>query len=493
MYYAPYRYQYPYYVAPMPDFRNQWLYQNPNRQGVVPLSNHRKQPFVSNIEEASMREQSSLSSYRENYAYSLGIQAYIYGYPLVNTERTRQLQSLVKEPYGPAFTVSNEFIFFDELITPDFKDVVSPNVDTLYCIAWLDLTRNPVVLNVPDTNDRYYVMQLLDAWTNTFSSIGRRTTGTGAGKFAIVGPDWKGILPENVQAVKSPTNTVWILGRILVKGEDDLDNAQAIQKQFTLTSLDGKKAPYVIQPANTLLLENKVEDLSSLDFFKTMTDLMILNPTANNTALEKQFEHIGIDITYGFDAGKLDPETITGLNCAAEDAFQIIENSQEELNQRYSNGWMVYTGLGTYGDEFLKRAYIAFSSLGANVDEEAIYPRTFTDDQGNQLNGKNNYILHFNEDQLPPVEAFWSVTMYGPDFYLVPNEINRYAIADYTQGLEYNDDGSLDIYIQKDRPINESNWLPAPEGDFNLVLRMYQPAAKVINGTYEIPGVKRVR
>jgi hypothetical protein len=337
-------------------------------------------------------------------------------------------------------------------------------------------------------------MQLLDAWTNNFASIGRRTTGTGAGKFAIVGPDWKGILPSGVKEVKAPTNTVWILGRILVKGEDDLDNARAIQKQFTLTTLYEKKTPSVIMPANTLLLENKVEDLSALYFFKTMTDLMILNPTIDNKALEKQFEHIGIDLSYGFDAEKLDTETIAGLNRAAKDAFQIIANSQEELNPRFINGWIVYTGLGTYGDQFLKRAYIAFSGLGANVDEEAIYPRAFTDEQGNQLNGKYKYILHFEKDQLPPVEAFWSLTMYGADFYLVPNEINRYAIAEYTPGLEYNEDGSLDIYIQKDRPINnESNWLPAPEGDFNLMLRMYQPAAKVLNGTYEIPGVKRVR
>ncbi|UCZ54976.1 DUF1254 domain-containing protein [Bacillus shivajii] len=508
MYYGPYRFQNPYYVAPMPDYRNQLLYQNyqqgggnlnpyyssqiPNTQGVVPLSNHRKQPI--NIEDASIRENSPLSSYRENYAYSLGIQAYIYGYPLVTTERTRQLSSLVQESFGPAFTVSNEFIYYDELLTPDYKDVVSPNVDTLYFVGWLDLTRNPVVLNVPDTNDRYYVIQLLDAWTNTFSNIGRRTTGTDAGKFAIVGPDWKGILPVDVKEVKSPTSTVWIIGRILVKGEDDLENAQAIQKQFTMTTLDGKKAPSVIKPANTLLLENKVEDLSALDFFKTMTDLMILNPTINNEALEKQFEHIGIDLTYGFDANKLDPESIAGLNRAAKDAFQIIANSEEELNARIVNGWLVVDGLGTYGDEFLQRAYIAFSGLGANVNEEASAPRAFTDDQGNQLNGKNKYILHFNEDQLPPVEAFWSVTMYGSDFYLVPNEINRYAIGDHTQGLEYNDDGSLDIYIQKDRPINnESNWLPAPEGDFNLLLRLYQPEAKILTGSYEIPGVKRVR
>lgn len=409
-------------------------------------------------------------------------------------ERTRQLQSLVEVPCSLAFTMSNVFFEYDELITPDFKDVVSPNVDTIYSIAWLDLKRDPVVLNVPDTNDRYYVMQLLDAWTNSFTSIGRRTTGTDAGKFAIVGPDWKGILPSGINEVKAPTNTVWILGRILVKGEDDLDNARAIQKQFTLTSLYGEKTPSMIKPVNILLLENNVEDLCALNFFKTMTDLMILNPTIDNEALEKQFEHIGIDLTYGFDAEKLDTETIAGLNRAAIDAFQIIANSKEELNPKFINGWIVITGLGTYGDQFLKRAYIAFSGLGANVDEEAIYPRAFTDEQGNQLNGQYKYILHFDRDQLPPVEAFWSLTMYGADFYLVPNEINRYAIADYTPGLEYNEDGSLDIYIQKDRTINnESNWLPAPQGDFNLVLRMYQPASKVLNGTYEIPGIKSVQ
>jgi hypothetical protein len=434
------------------------------------------------------------SSYRENYAYSLGIQAYIYGYPLVTMERTRQLQSLLELPCGQEFTISNVFFEYNDLFTPEDRDVVSPNVDTIYSIAWLDLKREPVVLNVPDTNDRYYVMQLLDAWTNNFASIGRRTTGTGAGKFAIVGPDWKGILPSGINAVKAPTNTVWILGRILVKGEEDLDNARAIQKQFTLTSLYGKKTPTVIKPANTLLLDNNVEDLPALIFFKTMTDLMILNPVVGNEALEKQLEYIGIDLTYGFDAAKLDRETIAGLNRAAIDAFEIIENSQEAVNPEYINGWIVITGLGIYGYQFLKRAYIAFSGLGANVDEEAIYPRAFTDEQGNQLNGQYKYILHFDKDHLPPVEAFWSLTMYGADFYLVPNEINRYAIADYTPGLVYNEDGSLDIYIQKDRPINnESNWLPAPEGDFNLVLRLYQPAAKVLNGSYEIPGIKRVQ
>ena len=439
-----------------------------------------------------MKDECSLSSYRENYAYSLGVQAYIYGYSLVLMERTRQLQTILDVPIQPALTVSN--VFFYLLISPEFKDVVTPNVDTVYCAAWLDLAQNPVVLNVPDTNDRYYVMQIMDAYSNTFSSIGRRSTGTKAGKYAIVGPDWKGVLPSGLKEVKSPTNTAWIIGRVLSKGDDDVDEAIKILKQFTLTSLDENSSPYVIKPANKLLLENKVEELCALDFFKTMTDLMILNPTTDYEAYEKQFEHIGIDLTYGFDASKLDSDTIAGLNRAAPDAFLIISNSLEQVDHRISNKWLIYTGVGTYGDQFLKRALVAFMGLGANVDEEATLPRTFSDEQGYQLNGGHNYILRFNKDQLPPVEAFWSVTMYDKDFYLVPNDINRYAIADYTPGLKYNDDGSLDIYIQKCPPINhESNWLPAPQDDFNLVLRLYQPSAKILNGTYEVPGVKRVR
>lgn len=163
------------------------------------------------------------------------------------------------------------------------------------------------------------------------------------------------------------------------------------------------------------------------------------------------------------------------------------------MDCRFSNGWMTIPSMGDYGDQFLKRALIAYMGLGANINEDAACPRTFTDDEGNKLNGKHNYILHFDESQMPPVEAFWSVTMYDRDFYLVPNEIDRYAIADYTPGLEKNEDGSLDIYIRHCPPKNhKSNWLPAPDGEFNLVLRMYQPAAKILNGTYEVPGVKRV-
>jgi hypothetical protein len=318
-------------------------------------------------------------------------------------ERTRQLQTILNTSIQqPKLTASN--VLFHEPISPEFKDVVSPNVDTVYSTAWLDLSQNPVVLFVPDTNDRYYLVQIMDAYSNTFSSIGRRTTGTKADKFAIVGPDWKGALSSGLKAVKSPTNTAWLIVRVLSKGKGDEEEALKILNQFKLTSLDETSSPHVIKPANELLLNNKVEDLSAMYFFKTMTDLMILNPTTGNEPFEKQFEYIGIDRTYGFDAGKLHPDIIAGLNRAAKDAFAIISNSLEELNPRISNGWMIITGIGAYGDQFLKRAFVAYMGLGANINEDATCPRAFTDDQGNQLNGKYNYIMHF--DKAAPRRSF---------------------------------------------------------------------------------------
>lgn len=261
---------------------------------------------------------------RENYAYSLGILAYIYGYPLVLMERTRNLQTRINTTIQPALTASN--VLFHEPISSEFKDGVTPNVDTVYSAAWLDLSQNPVVLIVPDTNDRYYLVQIMDAYSNTFSSIGRRTTGTKAGKFAIVGPDWKGTLPSGLEAVKSPTNTAWLLVRVLYEGKDDEEEAMRILNLFNLTSLDEMSSLHIVKPADRLLFENKVEDLNAMDFFKTMTDLMIQNPVTDYEPYVNQFKHIGIDLTYGFDADKFDPDTITGLELAARDAFVIISN-----------------------------------------------------------------------------------------------------------------------------------------------------------------------
>lgn len=431
---------------------------------------------------------------RQNLAYSLGVQAYIYGYPLVVMERTRQLLSFAPGEGTVDFTVSNVFTHIDELATPESKAVVSPNVDTIYSIAWLDLSKGPVVLKVPDTHDRYYVMQFLDAYTNSFANIGRRTTGTKAGKYAVVGPDWKGILPYGIKEVKSPTNTVWILGRIMVKGEKDLEEAAALQRGFVLQSLDGKSAPLIKKPILISLLTKKVKDLDALDFFKIMTDELIQNPPPKrDDALLRQFEPIGINLKYGFHANRLDKETVAGLVRAAKDAYKIIENSRAQLKPQFVNGWMVLRHLGTYGDAFLKRAVIAQAGLGADVDQESMYPRAFVDQEGRRLNGRYRYVIHFKKNELPPVNAFWSITMYGSNYFLVANSINRYAIGDHTEGLKYNTDGSLDIFVQNAPPAQgRSNWLPAPKGGFNMILRLYQPGYKVLNGTYEIPPVKRV-
>jgi len=213
-----------------------------------------------------MQEDRRLGLYREKNAYSLGIQADIYGYALVKMERTRQLQTILNPSTQPALAASN--VLFYKTVDPAFRDVVTPNVDTVYCSAWLDLSQKPVVFSVPDTAGRYYVVQITDAYSNTFASIGRRTTGTKAGRFAIVGPDWKGVLPPGLQAVQSPTNTAWLIGRVLSKGKDDEEQATQILRQIRLTWLD-ESSPQVLKPVNRLLYDSKVEDLCAMDFFKT--------------------------------------------------------------------------------------------------------------------------------------------------------------------------------------------------------------------------------
>lgn len=347
------------------------------------------------------------------------------------------------------------------------------------------------MLNVPDTNDRYYTVQLLDAWTNTFANIGRRTTGTKAGKFVIVGPHWQGTLPSGIKKLQSPTDTVWALGRILVKGENDLPEAQSLQGKFTLTTLKGKRAT-IKQKRNQLLSTTTVEELSMMDFINELNEGLRQNPPSKKEqAILQQFKPIGIDPSLENPLKDMNQETINGLNKAAKDAINIIRFSNTQLKPEGS--WQYNYDIGTYGFDYLLRAAVAYSGLGANIIEESMYVRTFVDENGDKLNGKNKYVIHFEKGKLPNVEAFWSLTLYNSSFFLVKNPIKRYAVGDRTEGLRYNADGSLDIYIQHSPPAGkELNWLPAPEGDFNLIMRLYQPGFAILNGSYKLPPVKKV-
>ncbi len=440
-------------------------------------------------------EATALNSSLENESYTIGVQAYIYGLAPVIMQRTEN--NFTGTP-GPTHAPVNQFGCVTHLATPNDTIIVTPNTDTLYSSAWLELGKEPIILHVPDTNGRYYVMQIMDAYTNTFASVGRRTTGTGEGNYAIVGPGWNGNLPENTKEIRSPTNTVWIAGRILVNGEEDLPAAVSLQSQFTLTPLSRSGQPSG-SPLNQTLADFKKYSPSPdvqgpLRFYEDLRVALLNNPPPEGeAALMATFDRIGLrsnDTPYGKD---LDPAVREGLIRAIPDAEQIVKEAWANVPGKKINGWTFSTDIGTYGNNYLTRAAVAEGGLAANLPQEAVYPKAQTDSDGTPLNGGSRYMMHFAQGNFPPVNAFWSVTTYNASTYmLVPNPISRYAIGDRTPGLQYNPDGSLDIYIQHDAPEGkESNWLPTPEDHFYLILRMYQPKQEVLDGSYQIPPVRK--
>ena len=432
----------------------------------------------------------------ENDSYTIGVQAYIYGLAPVMMQHTENL--FVTTP-GMGHSPVNQMGYSTHLATANDTDVVAPNADTLYNIAWLELGKEPIVLHVPYTDGRYYVQQLLDAYTNTFNSVGQRTTGTEEGDFAIVGPNWNSSLPPGLQVIKSPTNSVWIIGRILVKGESDLHNVLSLQKQFTLTPLSQYGKPAVPAKNNTLAdFKEAVPSpyaQDSIRFFEELRVALKNNPApVGEAALMTVLDRIGLgnnETPYGTN---LDPAIAAGLYQAIKNGDQIVKSNWKNLKGFYINGWTYNTKIGTYGYNYLLRAAITEGGLGANVPEEAVYAKTQTGTDGQPLNGGNKYLIHFDKGNMPPVDAFWSLSIYNTTTHLfVPNSINRYSLNEQTTGLIYNPDGSLDIYIQHDEPAGKvQNWLPAPEGDFYMILRMYLPGPKVLNGTYQIPQVQKV-
>ncbi len=307
------------------------------------------------------------------------------------------------------------------------------------------------MLHVPYTNGRYYVQQLLDTYTNTFNSVGQRTTGTVEGDFAIVGPGWNSSLPPELQVIKSPINSVWIIGRILVRGESDLPNVLALQKHFTLTPLSQYGKPAIAAKNETLadfkeaVVSPNAQD--NIRFFEELRVALKNNPApAEEAALMTIFDRIGLgksETPYGTN---LNPAIADGLSRAIKDGDQIVKSSWKNLKGFYINGWTYNTKIGTYGYNYLLRAAVNEGGFGANVPEEAIYAKTQTSTDGQPLDGVNKYLMHFDKGNMPHVDAFWSLSMYNATPYLfVPNSINRYSINEQKNKFMYNPDGSLDI------------------------------------------------
>jgi hypothetical protein len=433
-------------------------------------------------------------------ATETAIEAYIYGYPLVLMDVTRQVMTAVSQAGEPKAPV-NQFLHLRRFPDPAFTDVVSPNADTLYSTAWLDLGREPMVLSVPEVEKRYYLMPMLDAWTNVFSSPGTRTTGVGRGDFAILGPGWRGKLPAGVRGIESPTHMVWLIGRTQTNGKEDYAAVHAIQDQYRLTPLSAWGRPYAPPTRVPVLADvdvktppaQQVARMNAATFFARLNALMKDNPpaAADAGALER-FAAVGVVPGKPVHLASLEPVVAEALEQSVLRALTKIIAEARKPHGRTINGWHVSISGGAYGRDYLLRAAVALLGLGASLPEDAIYPHATTDSQGAPLTGAHRYVIRFPAGQLPPVNAFWSLTLYNDKQAFVENPLGRYAIGD-RDPLAFNDDRSLTLYIQHESPgkDKEPNWLPAPPDSFNVVMRLYWPGKSIVDGTWKIPPLER--
>jgi hypothetical protein len=428
---------------------------------------------------------------REEEAYRLGVEAYVYGFPAVEMYRLRY--NFAFNPVNQNRTPLNRFRHRRELIDHTYTAVVSPNSDTLYSAAWLDLAREPMVFKVPESAGRYYVFQFLDFYTNNFVCIGTRTGGPKTGTFAIVGPNWKGSL-EGLQRIDAPTNAVLMIGRMLVDQKHDLADVHHFQDQCILTSLETwrQNGHAAVRVERTW---PSFDPSKPLRFFEFLNIALTENPPPDrDSALLGRFVPIGIGPDRRFEIDKLDPATRKGLLRAIESGKQLV--AAQPAAGTYVRGWYLPAKqIGEFGHDYLFRAQVAARWIFALVPQEAVYVIGEKDDQGQALVGSNHYRLRIEKGQLPPTNAFWSITMYRmPDRLLASNPIKRYSISDRTPGLQFGSDGSLEIHIQHDAPDKSklSNWLPSPSGEFNLILRAYLPPKEIGEGTWKVPALKRV-
>ena len=433
----------------------------------------------------------------------IGVDAYIYAYPLVTMEITRRVVTNVARPEG-RHAPMGQFVRMRSYPTPSFREVTSPNADTLYVSGFIDVGKEPWILSIPDMKGRYYLFPMLDGWTDVFQDPGKRTTGTGPQKYTITGPGWNGTVPAGTTQYKSATDIVWLFGRIYSTGTpEDFAAVHVLEDQCTLIPLSSYGKPYT-PPAGKVnpdidmktAVRDQVNNLDSAQFFKLFAELWKTNPPAAADApIVARMARIGLAPGQDFDISKLDPATAKGLESVPKLAQAKIMAHFKDAG-KLQNGWTYTTKAGTYGTDYLQRAFITAFGLGANRPQDAVYPTSHVDGEGQPYEGANDYVMHFDKGQTPPAEGFWSLTMYNAEFFFVANPLNRYTLSSRFP-FKYNADGSLDFYIQHGSPgkDKESNWLPAPEGKFNLVLRLYWPretTPSILNGTWTIPPVKEV-
>jgi hypothetical protein len=450
---------------------------------------------------ATLQSVVSKPALSEDEARGIGVDAYVYFYSLVTMEVTRKQMTNMHSGEKPGFGPMNVFHHIPAFPPADLKAVVRINFDTLYSSAWLDLTKEPMVVSVPDTNGRYYLLPMLDMWSDVFASPGWRTTGTQAGNFLVTPLSWSGKVPVEFTHITAPTPYVWVIGRTKTDGPQDYAAVHGIQAGMKVTPLSdwGKAVKAVeakIDPTVDMKTPPKVQvdAMSAAAYFSYATELLKLQPPhPTDSPMIARMKRIGIEPGQSFDISSLDPAVHKGVEVAPAEAQQLMTWKIQTV-ARVANYWSMNTDtMGVYGNYYLKRAIVAQLGLGANLPEDAIYPLNLADEAGKPLDGVSQYTIHFEKDATPPVHAFWSITLYDAEGFQVGNVLNRFAVSSWMP-FKYNADGSLDLYFQSDSPgkDKETNWLPAPRSPFNLTMRLYSPDSSALTGKWNPPPVRKL-
>jgi hypothetical protein len=451
----------------------------------------------------TLGEHSAQQTVNQQEAQQIAYDATIYGFPLVIMDLTRQVLTAVPAPNANGAPVNQ---FANKKVFPDatFTNVVNPNADTLYSSAWIDTAKEPVIISLPDTQGRYYLMPMLNYWTDVFASPGSRTTGTRSGNYAITGPNWSSKLPEGITEMKSSTRWVWIVGRFACTGPSDYEAVWRLQNQLKLTPLSAWGTNYVpptnvpVDPTVNIKVSplNQLLSLDTVNFFNYICRLQVDNPPYEADApLLANLAKIGIKTGADYKSyfAGLDDSVKSAIQTGYQSALAKIPVANLGKTK---NGWQLPYGTGNYGTDYMLRAVTAYLGLGANLIDDAFYASASTSSDGAKFSSANKYVIHFNKNEIPPVNGFWSITIYNEKILFAANPINRYCLGSLSDPpLTKNPDGSIDLYVQRDSPDSAKipNWLPAPaSGGFSLTLRLYWPQKQVVDKSWIPPAVRLI-
>jgi len=438
---------------------------------------------------------------KEEVAYVVGMEEYVYGYPLVMMDVTREVTTATPKA-GEYSAPINQFARIRTYVSPDFKNVVRISVNSLWSFGFIDLDTEPMIVSLPDMDGRYMVMQAVNMWTDDFGTAGTRTNGGKAANYLIAGPKWNGTAPKDVdQLWKCSTRYAWVLVQMAAASPADFPAVHVKQDQLKITPLSSWGKPYT-PPSNVPTNPNvdltatpfdQVRLMTGATFFARLAKILPDNPPyAADDKMMERLKKLGVEAGKPFDPSKLAPGILKGINEAPAEVNLKFVTGPYGMNA--ANGWINMLNLGQYGTDYSTRAFIANVGLGALPKEDAVYPSAFVDSAGTALDGDHKYIMHFAKDQLPPSHVnVWSISPYRDNFY-VRNSLNRYGVLS-SMPLKFNPDGSLDVYLQKDSPgkEKESNWLPIPpSGSYNVTVRVYQPRQSLLDGTYKLPPITKV-